>query len=278
MAETKEIFMQMFEKWGVTTTQSLIDETSEDDYVLSFVKTTSKTRRSVYYHGGYVCGCDYPQQKEEIQSRFNKLMSSGEYTFEEIKTLFKKEYNKKNYFGKKQNKKEGFVSKEALRNRVSFLESENKELILKCKKLEDETINLMTQGIDFEKRMHDYTHRMLKDLVSRIPYEDTYRFFTNTNTFRTQNGKKGFPLFPSEGLEIIECSKINGYTPKQISERVAFENEITSETIKSFLEKYYSGKMYYAFRYICNNPRYDVDDPDFYLIPWLGINNVEDDE
>ena len=153
MAETKEIFMQMFEKWGVTTTQSLIDETSEDDYALSFVKTTSKTRRSVYYHGDYVCGCDYPQQKEEIQSRFNKLMSSGEYTFEEIKTLFKKEYNKKNYFGKKQNKKEGFVSKEALRNRVSFLESENKELILKCKKLEDETINLMTQGIDFEKRI-----------------------------------------------------------------------------------------------------------------------------
>lgn len=277
MAETKEIFMQMFEKWGVTTTQSLIDETSEDDYVLSFVKTTSKTRRSVYYHEDYVCGCDYPQQKEEIQSRFNKLMSSGEYTFENIKTLFKKEYNKKNTSTKNQNRKKS-VTKEDLRNRVSFLESKTNELLLRCEKLEAENIDLSTQVIDFGKIMYDYNEGIINDLLSVIPYEETYIFSTKTNTFRTNQGKKGFPISRLEGLDIICLSKKYGYSAKQISERLDFENEVNEETIKSFLEKYYSGKMYYAFRYICKNPYYVVDDPDFYCIPWLGINNVEDDE
>lgn len=273
MDETKEVLRNLFQKWGVDDSHSCIEENNDYGYELKVVRTPSKHRVSLLYDG-YVCAC-YVWEVEEAKENFYNWMSSGKYSYEEVKLRMKRKYNKKNYSSKKNKSKKIVNSKDDLRERVSFLESKNKELLLKVNSLESENEELTKYNNDlgvkvigFEKERYDHDAKINSFLKERWGYNDTYSYSRKYDYFKTKKGRRPFNITWRESYELVKKSK-NGMNPSLIFSNMEFTSDkVNEETVFNFLERYYSGRMIHAFEFIYNNyPDIPEEDKENYVYP-----------
>ena len=98
------------------------------------------------------------------------------------------------------------------------------------------------------------------DVAKHLPaYDETYTYDADECTFKTKKGKKKIWLSGTEGLDILEYT-YQGKKPKWIFYNMEFTHDVvTKSTIYNFIRRCKEGKMDYAIKNVCENPRINED-------------------
>jgi len=91
-------------------------------------------------------------------------------------------------------------------------------------------------------------------------FNKTYDYDAISCTFKTKKGKSRFWVTGTEGLDILLYWD-EGLSAPQIYDRMEWNEpkKVTQNTVSHFIRRCKEGKMYWAFRNICENPLMNED-------------------